>query len=353
MSNPDTVNSREKLWPRIAPADVFWGLVLCSAYLSFFWFWPMYRVYDPIPFTWSALEWRKAAILVPWLAIAVVYVRYRLFSAIAAHVCVAVLLPIAWACIFTFGGNPPEDMLDFAYSVINFNSQWLLFISLFSLPLAVIKVAARRTGHSRPAGGIETMVSGEEQHPTRSGFTVEELLTVIAIIGQLLILFVPAINPGRVLPGHVERYTESLIARRGVDANDADRPEESLIARDIPIEGRWQCPTPWRQCWLDIVPGPNEGSFCVGAGMSTGLGPAIEKRTGTFREGELVLNRPALDFLSHRIYTKLYVVRWHGRDMLIASVNVDSFNKCREGKMPEFGTEGWQKFVMFRESESQ
>ena len=304
----------------------------------------MYRDYDPIPFTWSQLQWHKAAIFIPWLVIGVAYVRYRLFCAIAAHVFVVVFFSVGCGFAFALGGEVPRDGLDFAYTAINFNSRWLLLASLFSLPLAVIKVAAQRTSHFQPASdGSENLDSEKMRQPAWSDFTVEKLLTFIAITGQLTTLYVPTVS-GMLVPGDVER----LIARRGVDSRDSDRPEEDLIAHDISITGRWQSQTP-KLYWIDIVRAAEDGSYWVGVGTPTEFGPAIEKRTGNFRKGELILNEPTLDFLSRQVYTKLYVVRWHGQEMLISSVNVEDFNKCREGAMPKLGVEDWKKFVIFRQ----
>jgi hypothetical protein len=87
MTLVSETTSHRRILPRIVAADVFFVFLLGSAYLSFLWFRPLYRDYDPIPFAWDELRWHKAAIFIPWLAIAVVYVRYRLFSAIAVRGC--------------------------------------------------------------------------------------------------------------------------------------------------------------------------------------------------------------------------------------------------------------------------
>jgi hypothetical protein len=128
MSNAAEIESGKRTGPRTTRAGMVAALVVCAAYLSYLWFWPMYREYDPIPFTWSSLEWHKAAILIPWLAIGIAYARYRLLTALVAHAFVAALFSLGWACGFAFSSEALEDRLDFAYRLINFDSQWLAWI---------------------------------------------------------------------------------------------------------------------------------------------------------------------------------------------------------------------------------
>ena len=78
MSNLANITLRAKTSPRVTREGVLWSLVVCCAYASFLRFRPMYQDYDSIPFTWSQLQWHKAAILIPWLVIGVAYAKYRL-----------------------------------------------------------------------------------------------------------------------------------------------------------------------------------------------------------------------------------------------------------------------------------
>jgi hypothetical protein len=266
------------------------------------------------------------------------------------------LYAIGSAFVLVIRINPPEERLKFVYSLINCDFEKLLLASLFSLPFAVIKTTARLAKALRVGSETYGDVRPKEGHyPDRSGFTLEELVTVIAIIGELIVLM-PLVSPTSFDHREVEQYTQRLLAKRGVEPNDTDRPEivlpeDVLIADDIPIEGRWQRQTPF-VCWLDIAR-TEDGAYRVGAGKETAPGLAIQKRVGKLHKGELILDRPALDFLSHRIYTRLWFVRWNGQEMLIAAVNFDYFNWWREGKGPVHGPEGWKTFVMLRHADSE
>lgn len=350
MKDATEMASREKTRRRITRANVVATLVVCAAYLSYLWIWPMYREYDRIPFTWSALELHKAVVLIPWLAIAIAYARPLLFIGFFAHTPGAVICALVCAWSFVFRMESPEDKLDLAYQLLNFGSQRLVLVSLFSLPFAllsvVLYVAALWTRRVQQAGeAIPDPNPSNERLPPRSGFTWVELLVVIAIIGQFIVLLGP--QEARIYgPGTIERFTAQWITKYGIDPHDVDRPEDSLVARDISIVGRWQ--HQWN--WVDVIPASDDGSYLVGAGRSTARGPAIQRRSGRFRNGELILDRPVLNFGSIRACTRFFFIRWHGQEMLISSVNVEEFNEYKEGKVPESGAQGWTMLVMFRRS---
>jgi hypothetical protein len=341
--------SREKTRRRITRADVAATLVVCAAYLSYLWIWPMYREYDRIPFTWSALELHKVAVLIPWLTIAIVYARRRLLIAFLAHTPVAVICGLICAYTLVFSIELPEDKLNYAYRLINVDSQRLVLVSLFSLPFALLNVLVPSTRRIRPAPeATQDLNPRSGRLPPRS--RPIGALVFIAIPGQLFLLLPeePATIFGR---GTIEQLTRQVIAKQGVDPHDADHPEDSLITRDVAIAGRWERPWDSGGCsWIDIIPASDDGSYLVGAGRSTVPAPMIQRRTGRFRNGELVLDRPVLDFGSIRACTRFFFIRSHGQEMLISSLNVEEFNEYKAGKIPESGAPPWNRLVILRRS---
>lgn len=323
MSAPTTVPSDGPHRLQFTLRDILWATTVCAAALSLVGFRRLYWHIDPIPFTWTALPWYKATVVIPWAIMGAAFIRYRLIGAIIVHHWLVVLWLLRCALLFAFGQDG-RDPLVFAYDAMSYDTQLFLLAAVFSFPCAVVGVGSRSViGWRKAAASPPTCVQRHGPKSSRSVFALEELSTVVSIIVQMFCLLQPAVRGWvPVSPLGVERW----VAQRELKPEEEVQPAKDLLVDGFPIEGRWRYPSFTSHAgWIDIVRLPEDNVYWVGLGAWTSYGPAIAKRTATLHEGVLTLDRPAPDFRHRTIFTKLYLIRRANQDLLLPSCNTKLF----------------------------
>ncbi len=329
----------EKTRLQFSLRDIFWALLACGALLSAISFVSMPAQYQaPFPFGWDELDLSGLSAGIPWLVLGVVYIRYRLFVAVFIHVLCPAILAVA-ACVYLVS-DPPSDGLAYAVKAVGNLSAYWAFGSIASFTVAFVRDLGRKTA-GRRSSTTDRETAAADDSPRGGSFTLVELLVVIAIIGMYFVLTVPERG------GLTQARVEGRIDASGADDEDTDRPEAALLADDIAIEGRWCFEAHGNSnFWLDAVGTGDDESYSIRAGFYLGSDPITMVRTGTLCDGELVLNRPVGDREHRVIYTRLFTVRWKGRELLVPSVHIEQFRQCRVGASPQ--QTQWRQYVMVR-----
>jgi hypothetical protein len=149
--------------------------------------------------------------------------------------------------------------------------------------------------------------------------TIAEVLVIVAVVGILASLFLPAVNSG------IQINEEDLELDKWKPGPEHDvLPHNTVGVQDMDVTGQWTYR--WRPTF-GIDP-RTDGGYSVKFVSNHRCTHCELQRTATYEQGVLTLDRPVKE-IAGPTYQKLYTVRIDGEDCLLPAARSEEFEQGR------------------------
>jgi hypothetical protein len=172
--------------------------------------------------------------------------------------------------------------------------------------------------------------------------TIAEVLVIVAVVGILASLLLPAVNSG------IQINEEDLELDKWKPGPEHDvLPHNTVGVQDMDVTGKWTYR--WRTVFE--IDSRADGGYTVKFVSSHRCTHCELQRTATYDQGVLTLDRPVKE-VPGPAYQKLYTVRIDGEDFLLPAARSEEFEQGRADDWSRFHSHDLLDRIVLRRMEN-